>query len=321
MHQRSATVTAGSISPVARSNTQSCAPSRCLTEHKVKGRPDEACRPRWWKWKKYGCNSAAVQPAEVLTLCTSLCDSGAAIFLTTKRLLCTFNLVLPGGPCAWRARSNSESFETSPGSVPVPWAKTPKASRDCRKSSENFDAIRRVRNITEMQAAVVILTRTTMPSNDTFSDSTCCWWLWWLRLLLLYDCHKTWLSWLSLAASEMLWQWCLHDMRKGGSFWYSFVLDDIFLFFQASLSEENQANYINQASQALLQHRQFQSEAGHTRLHLEALKRLAGRPNQLLQENTVMLQRQLRSPKQKHNIITQPPARPRIQIEKQRFRF
>lgn len=96
-------------------------------------------------------------------------------------------------------------------------------------------------------------------------------------------------------------------MRKGGSFWYSFVLDDIFLFFQASLSEENQANYINQASQALLQHRQFQSEAGHTRLHLEALKRLAGRPNQLLQENTVMLQRQLRSPKQKHNIITQPP--------------
>ena len=134
MHQRSATVTAGSISPVARSNTQSCAPSRCLTEHKVKGmRPDEACRPRWWKWKKYGCNSAAVQPAEVLTLCTSLCDSGAAILMTTKRLLCTFNLVLPGDPCAWRARSNSESFETSLGSVPVPWTKNTKSKQGQQK--------------------------------------------------------------------------------------------------------------------------------------------------------------------------------------------
>ena len=50
-----------------------------------------------------------------------------------KRLPCPFNQVLPGGPWAWRARSNSDSFETSPGSVPVPWTKTPNASRDLRE--------------------------------------------------------------------------------------------------------------------------------------------------------------------------------------------
>lgn len=136
-----------------------------------------------------------------------------------KRLSCTFNLVLPGGPCAWRARSNSESFETSPGSVPVPWTKNTKSKQGQQKILRELRCYPKGLNITEMQAAVVILTRTMMPSNDTFSDSTCCWWLWWLRLLLLYDCHKTWLSWFSLAASEMLLQWCLHDMRKGGSFW------------------------------------------------------------------------------------------------------